>query len=480
MRGVIYARYSEGPKQTDQSIEGQVAECTEYAERNKITIVDVYADRHISGKSIAGREAFQQMLRDAGDHLFDCVIVWKVDRFGRSREDIAISKMKLKKAGVKLLYARENVPDGPEGILLEAVMEGLAEYYSEDLRQKVIRGIRENAKKGKYSGGTVIIGYKLVDKHVVVDEPAAAVVREAFRRFSDGEEMTKLVKLFSQRGIKTSRGSYPTKSTLYRMFRNRRYIGEWEMAGIKLDVPGIVDEELFMSVQKNFKTTRNVKDTAAEYLLSGKCFCGQCGSLMVGETGTSKTGKTYHYYKCSGRKRKKTGCKMQPIPQYKLEDAVLETTLDRVLQPEMIDYMVEKIMELDRKRHELDPAAAMKTELAAIKKKKQKLIDSFASDLLSESEFREQIVPLREREQDLQAAIDKTAVLRPLLPEKLVRGWLEQFAAEDIHNKKFRRKLCRTFIARIDIMDETSALVWYNVREHGSEDLCSDKFHLVD
>ena len=128
MIGVIYARYSEGPKQTDQSIEGQVNDCMAFAQRNGIDVIEVYADRHISGKSVVGRYEFQRMLQDAQLHKFDCVIVWKIDRFGRDRQDIAVSKMQLKKAGVKLMYAEESVPEGPEGIILESVLEGIAEY----------------------------------------------------------------------------------------------------------------------------------------------------------------------------------------------------------------------------------------------------------------------------------------------------------------------------------------------------------------
>ena len=152
MRGVIYARYSPGPRQTDQSIEGQVADCKYYAEENGIDIIEVYADRKVSGKSVVGRDEFQRMLRDAERGLFDCVLVWKIDRFGRDRQDIALGKLTLKRAGVKLLYAKESVPEGPEGIILESVLEGLAEYYSADLRQKVIRGMKETAKKGQYCG----------------------------------------------------------------------------------------------------------------------------------------------------------------------------------------------------------------------------------------------------------------------------------------------------------------------------------------
>lgn len=110
MRGVIYARYSEGPRQTDQSIEGQVADCKAYALEKGIDIVDVYADRHVSGKSLEGRDEFQRMMRDADRKRFDVVVVWKIDRFGRSREDIAVNKIRLRRAGIQLMYARESIP----------------------------------------------------------------------------------------------------------------------------------------------------------------------------------------------------------------------------------------------------------------------------------------------------------------------------------------------------------------------------------
>lgn len=160
MRGVIYARYSPGPRQTDQSIEGQVADCQQYADEHGIDIIEIYADRHVSGKSVVGRDEFQRMLRDAEKGRFDCVLVWKIDRFGRDRQDIALGKMTLKRAGVKLMYARESVPDGPEGIILESVLEGLAEYYSADLRQKVIRGMRETAKRGSIAASRSLLAIK--------------------------------------------------------------------------------------------------------------------------------------------------------------------------------------------------------------------------------------------------------------------------------------------------------------------------------
>ena len=163
MNAVIYARYSPGPRQTDQSIEGQVRDCMAYAKENGITVLDVYADRHISGSDFENRGEFNRMLRDAERKQFDSIIVWKIDRFGRDREEIALNKIKLKRHGIRLLYAKEIIPEGPEGIILESLMEGLAEYYVADLRQKVKRGHRESALKGHSVGGQAPYGYKIVD-----------------------------------------------------------------------------------------------------------------------------------------------------------------------------------------------------------------------------------------------------------------------------------------------------------------------------
>ena len=134
MTAVIYARYS-SDNQREESIEGQIRECTAYAEKNGITVVKHYIDRAISAKT-DNRPEFQQMIKDSDKKLFDIVLVWKLDRFARNRYDSARYKTQLKKNGVKLMSATEIISEGPEGIILESVLEGYAEYYSADLCRK--------------------------------------------------------------------------------------------------------------------------------------------------------------------------------------------------------------------------------------------------------------------------------------------------------------------------------------------------------
>ena len=148
-RLVAYYRYSGGSQQTEQSIEGQRRDCEAYARQHGLTIVHEYIDRHISGRGVESRLAFQQMIADSSKHLFDLVICWKTDRFARNRYDSAVYKKKLRDNGVRILYAAESSVEGPEGIILEGLMESLAEYYSAELAQKMRRGMRESALKGK-------------------------------------------------------------------------------------------------------------------------------------------------------------------------------------------------------------------------------------------------------------------------------------------------------------------------------------------
>ena len=179
MKAVIYARYS-SDSQREESIEGQLRECTEYAERNGITILRSYIDRALSART-ADRPEFQNMIKDSEQKLFDVVLIWKLDRFSRDRYDSAHYKRILKKNGVKVVSVKENISDGPEGIILESMLEGYAEYYSAELSEKIQRGQKENALKCKNNGGNTPLGYVVgADGVLAVDLLTAPLVTEIF------------------------------------------------------------------------------------------------------------------------------------------------------------------------------------------------------------------------------------------------------------------------------------------------------------
>lgn len=226
MNAVIYARYS-SDNQREESIEGQIRECTAFAEKNGITILKSYIDRAYSAKT-DNRPEFQEMIKDSSKKFFDMIIVWKLDRFARNRYDSARYKAQLKKNGVKVVSATEVISDGAEGIILESVLEGYAEYYSADLSEKVIRGMTDNALKCKYNGGTLPIGYIIdSEQHFQIDLLIAPFVLEAFTKYEDGMTMTEIRDYLNGKGIRNARGGELNYNSIQHMLNNRRYIGEF-------------------------------------------------------------------------------------------------------------------------------------------------------------------------------------------------------------------------------------------------------------
>lgn len=462
-KGVIYARYSAGPGQTDRSIDGQVTDCKAFASRNNIDIIEIYADRHISGKSTEGRTEFLRMIKDAKKGLFDCCIVWKVDRFGRDRRDIAVYKHELKKAGVKLLYAEESVPDGPEGIILESVLEGLAEYYSADLRQKVTRGIRETALKGEWCR-QLPIGYKADEtRHIVLDEPAATCVRKCFELHIAGAKSQDIVDMFNSYGVTGQKGRKVASSTIYRILRNEAYTGHFELQGVAVPAPAIIDKATFEEAKKHFKTSRNNARAKAkvDYMLSCKVFCGYCGKMMPADSGTGKSGRVYNYYKCKCR----TCTESKPVQKDKLEQAVLRSTREQMLTAEMIDRITKKVLEIQTEEEERDPATNYRAQLDGVRKKIRNTVTAIEDGAGKAMIAR--LAELEAQEEELEAAVATAEIKKPRLTETVIKAWLNSFKVGDADDPNVQRRLLDTFVARVDVRNDAIRVV-YNVSGEGS------------
>ena len=251
MTGVIYARYS-SDNQRKESIEGQLRECQAFAKKNDITLLEPYIDRALSAKT-DNRPNFQKMIKDSVAKKFDVVIVWKLDRFARNRFDSAHYKSVLRKNGVKVISATEAISEGAEGILLESMLEGMAEYYSAELSEKVVRGLTENALKCKYNGGTLPIGYTVDENQFFqIDPVAAPAVLDAFKKYAKGETMQEITDELNIKGIRTSKGTKISLNTVTRMLHNRRYIGEYQYRDMVIPngIPAIVPAKLFEQVQE--------------------------------------------------------------------------------------------------------------------------------------------------------------------------------------------------------------------------------------
>ncbi len=219
---VIYARYSPGSKQNYQSIEGQLKECYAFAERSDLRVVREYVDEHLTGTNDK-RTQFLQMIEDSKRKGFQYIIVYQLDRFARNRYDSATYKAKLKKSGVRVLSAKENITDDASGILIEGVLESMAEYYSAELSQKVKRGIAITASKCKFFGGGIPLGYKVdEEKRFIINEETAPIVKQMFEMLANGYNYAEIARYMNERGIPTSRGGKWNKNSFHSIFANRR------------------------------------------------------------------------------------------------------------------------------------------------------------------------------------------------------------------------------------------------------------------
>ena len=464
MTAVIYARYS-SDNQREESIEGQIRECTAYAEKNGITIVKHYIDRAISAKT-DNRPEFQQMIKDSDKKLFDIVLVWKLDRFARNRYDSARYKTQLKKNGVKLVSATEIISDGPEGIILESVLEGYAEYYSADLSEKVIRGMTENALKGKFTGGAIPFGYTInADRRFEIDPLTAPFVAETFQRYNDGQTMREIRDWLNEKGIKNKRGGPMTFNVIQHMLSNRRYIGELKYRDVLIPdaIPPIVSVELFNDVQE--KMLKNKKAPARrkaedDYLLTTKLFCGYCGALMFGESGTSRTGEVHRYYKCATAKKHK-GCKKKTVRKQWLEDLVVNQTMQLVKDDAAMESIIAKVMDLQNKENTNIPL--YEKQLRDAESGIQNMLNAIQAGILTSS-TKERLEQLEETKRELEARIAEEKLAKPKVTEEFIRFWLLRFRKLDMSLKDQRQALVDTFINSIYLYDD-KVLITFNYKE---------------
>ena len=464
MTAVIYARYS-SDNQREESIEGQIRECTAYAEKNGITIVKHYIDRAISAKT-DNRPEFQQMIKDSDKKLFDIVLVWKLDRFARNRYDSARYKTQLKKNGVKLMSATEIISEGPEGIILESVLEGYAEYYSADLSEKVIRGMTENALKGKFTGGAIPFGYIInADHRFEIDPLTAPFVAETFQRYNDGQTMREIRDWLNEKGVKNQRGGLMTFNTIQHMLNNRRYIGELKYRDVLIPdaIPSIVSAELFNDVQE--KIAKNKKAPARrkaedDYLLTTKLFCGYCGALMFGESGTSRTGEVHRYYKCATAKKKK-GCKKKTVRKQWLEDLVVNQTMQLVRDDAAMESIIAKVMELQDRENTNLPL--YEKQLRDAESGIQNMLNAIQAGILTSS-TKERLEQLEETKRELEARIAEEKLAKPKIKEEFIRFWLMRFRKLDMSLKDQRQALVDTFINAIYLYDD-KVLITFNYED---------------
>ena len=455
MKAVIYARYS-SDSQREESIEGQLRECKEYAEKHGITILNTYIDRALSAKT-DNRPEFQRMIKDSSKGLFDIVICWKLDRFARNRYDSAHYKSVLRKNGVKVVSATEAIATDSTGILLESLLEGYAEFYSAELSEKVIRGMTDNALKCKFNGGSVTMGY-IIDheQNFQIDPAAAPIVLEVFTLYDKGATMQELVNLLNEREVRSMRGGKVTLNMISGMLKNRRYIGEYSYRDVVVPagIPAIVPQDLFDRVQermaKNKKAPARKKAKEEQYLLTTKLFCGTDGVFMVGESGTSKTKQKIHrYYRCVNTKKKKL-CDRKPVKKDFVETLVVEEVMKMLHDDAMVKYIVDTVMEIDAKESTALPL--LNRQLEETNKAISNMLNAIQQGIFNTS-TKERLDELEATKSDLETQILQEQMQKPPLNREQLTFWICRFRETDITIQEQRQRLIDIFVNSVYVFD---------------------------
>ncbi len=467
VNAVIYARYS-SHSQTEQSIEGQLRDNYAWAKQQGVQVVGEYIDRALSGTRDA-RPDFQRMIADAAKRQFSIVIVWKLDRFARNRYDSALYKNKLKKYGVRVVSVKENITDTPEGIILEGLLESMAEYYSANLSQNIRRGQAENIAKGKYCGGAIPYGYKSQDGKLVIDEKAMPVIRYVFEQYAQGVSKKDIIDELNRRGVRNRNGRPLTYSAFQRALSNTTYIGQYKYRGEVMEglAQPMIDAETFRKVQERLKLVARAPAASkarVEYQLQGKVFCGECGAPMIGECGRSHTGIMHHYYACANRKNHKS-CKKKAERKGFIEWYVVEQTMQYVLSPERINHVVKAVVAEYKKEFSDNRVTDLEKAVAQLDREMDKLVDALLdAPKAAHKKIFDRMEALEAQKADTEADLARLRIAQKIqLTEPEVKAWLKRFCNGDPLDEDFRRRIIDTFINAVYLYDNRM-IVFYNIR----------------
>lgn len=433
LKGAKYGRYS-CDRQNEQSIDGQFRVIEDYAAKNGIEIVATYIDKAMTGTN-DNRDGFQQMMKDSDLKDWDVILVYKLDRFSRNKYEMAIHRKHLKDNGIKIVSVMENIPDSPEGILLESLLEGMNQYYSEELSQKTKRGMNETRLKGNFIGGVINYGWTLVPVYseengkkvqtatkVIINEEEAQIVREIFSNYANGKKPIDMAKDLYSRGV-LIRGRPFKTNTIYHILRQEKYTGIYRIHGNAYDkiYPPIVPIDIYNIVKSKIEANKYGSHPKTEhpYLLKGKIFCGCCGKRMYSYAGTSKSGKVSRYYKCPQQEI----CRYKKIiKKENIEQSITQAFEEMLSKENNFNLLVNKILEtFNNSLYDSSDLRMAEKELKRIETSLSNLIAAVENGFFSET-TNERLKELERRKAELKETIAKERVkeIKPLTQKQVV------------------------------------------------------------
>lgn len=447
MKATLYARVSsEKQAEKDLSIASQLKSLRKYALEHDYDIYDEFIDEAESARTDK-RPAFQKMiaLTKQKPLPFDIILVWKFSRFSRNRNDSIVYKTLLKKRGVSLISINEKIDDSPSGYILEGMIELIDEFYSINLSQDTLRGLKENASRG-FNNGAPPYGYrikKIKDGNtergkLEPDEFQAPVIKLIFNKYIEGKGIKEIAKDLNLEGIKTSKGNPWCNTAISYLLKNEAYNGtlvynkkskninlnhtKGDIIRVENNHPAIIEKDIFFKVQ-SILSTRNIKNShpkeiSSIYLLSGLVYCGKCQNKMIGSS--AKSGK-YFYYACHNYlKRGKDICNTKSINKEKLERMIIDQIKKNIITEKNLKELLNMVLE-EYKQNKDSSEVELKnigTQLGKLQYKRGKLynvletgkldIDDIAPRL---KELKSQIDKLEKRKEDILEKIKNPDIL---------------------------------------------------------------------
>ena len=486
----LYARVSSDRQDVDLSVSAQMRALKDYARANGYSVAREYVDEAESGR-VADRPQFREMIEEGSKPKasFEVILVWKFSRFTRKREHAVAFKSMLRRKGIRVVSITEHADDSPTGKLMEAIIESVDEFYSENLAEDVVRGMREAASRGFFLGSKSPFGYKRVKVSdgvkerptLEIDPAAAPVVKELFQSSLSGNGLMEICKALNDRGV-TNRGKRWYKGGLHYLLTNEAYTGTavWgrtskgEKAQDPVRVegawPALVSREMFDAVQEAMRNrapkVQRPARVGSRFLLSGLLKCGVCGRPYSGQG--AKSGQ-FAYYICGTLFREGAGmCSARYLNAPRVEDFVVEKIRERILTEETIVELVTLVAEeIDAMAGELSGRLdVIDAELGDVQSRLQRLYEALETSDLTLEVLSPRIFSLRHREEQLEAAredadgqLEQRRVEFPTTEE--IKEYVADFR-EFLKEGTFpeRKALIRNFVEGIEVVGDEATLTY--------------------
>ena len=423
----LYARVSSDRQDVDLSVAAQLRALRDYAERNGYLVAREYVDEAESGRT-ANRPQFRRMLDEAAkpEAPFKEILVWKFSRFTRKREHAVAFKSMLRRKGVRVVSITEHADDSPTGKLMEAIIESVDEFYSENLAQEVVRGMREAASRGFWVASRVPYGYRKLmvqdgakKRPTLEPDPATApVVERIFNMAESGRGILDITRTLNDEGIANPTGRLWSKNGVHIILRNELYTGTlvWGAAAkdkadpvrVEKAFPAIISKTRFCRVNRKLRSRAprrtHPRRVGSSYLLSGLVRCRTCNRALSGQD--AKSGK-FSYYVCqSVMKRGSGACDAPRLNARRFEEQVVGKIRENVLTESNIRELVKLVdEEMDGIAHEQrQRLETVESELVDVKRRLERLYDLAETTDLNIDDFKPRIRDHRERQEKLETA----------------------------------------------------------------------------